>query len=440
MADLSTNLLIESIPLMYTPRHFARLPDRQIFYVTGSNAQTLSTETREKLKHDTNGDTNGVNGDSEMTELDPADFGYPKGTDHWSSCIQVVDPITEKAVLSTVHLTNNETAVSLAVVTFPSQQHQTFVLVGTAQDLKLSPRSCKAAFVHVYELEDEGRSLKFVHKTKMDEPPMAIVPFQGRVLVGAGTVLRIYDLGLKQLLRKAQIAQAVPNMITGIETQGSRIICSDVQESVTYLVYKHRDNLIVPFADDIVARWTTSSAMVDYETVAGGDKFGNLWIVRAPEKASKEADEDSSGAHLLHEKGYLQGTPHRLEPMVHIFTQDIPTSIQKTSLVAGGRDVLFWSGLQGTLGILVPFVSREDVDFFQQLETEMRKEDAPLAGRDHLMYRGYYVPVKGVIDGDLCERYIKLDRVKKEMIAGELDRSVREVERKIADMRTRVAF
>ena len=49
-------------------------------------------------------------------------------------------------------------------------------------------------------------------------------------------------------------------------------------------------------------------------------------------------------------------------------------------------------------------------------------------------------PVKGIIDGDLCERYIKLDRVKKEMIAGELDRSVREVERKIADMRTRVAF
>ena len=62
----------------------------------------------------------------------------------------------------------------------------------------------------------------------------------------------------------------------------------------------------------------------------------------------------------------------------------------------------------------------------------MRKEDPPLAGRDHLIYRGYYVPVKGVIDGDLCERYLLLPNNKNQMIAGELDRSVREMEREIS--------
>lgn len=30
------------------------------------------------------------------------------------------------------------------------------------------------------------------------------------------------------------------------------------------------------------------------------------------------------------------------------------------------------------------------------------------SGRDHLSYRSYYSPCKGVIDGDLCEVYIKL--------------------------------
>jgi splicing factor 3B subunit 3 len=62
----------------------------------------------------------------------------------------------------------------------------------------------------------------------------------------------------------------------------------------------------------------------------------------------------------------------------------------------------------------------------------MRSEDPPLAGRDHLLYRGYYVPVKGVIDGDLCERYLLLPNDKKQMIAGGVDRSVREIERKIS--------
>jgi splicing factor 3B subunit 3 len=118
--------------------------------------------------------------------------------------------------------------------------------------------------------------------------------------------------------------------------------------------------------------------------------------------------------------------------MAHFFAQDIPTSICKTALVVGGPDVLLWGGLQGTIGVLIPFVAREDADFFQTLEMHMRSEDPPLAGRDHLLYRGYYVPVKGVIDGDLCERYLLLPSGKKQMIAGELDRSVREIERKIS--------
>ena len=118
--------------------------------------------------------------------------------------------------------------------------------------------------------------------------------------------------------------------------------------------------------------------------------------------------------------------------MVHFFAQDLPTSICKTNLVVGGQDVLLWSGIQGTVGVLIPFVSREDVDFFQNLENHMRAEDPPLAGRDHLIYRGYYTPVKGTIDGDLCERFSLLPNDKKQTIAGELDRSVREIERKIS--------
>ena len=82
--------------------------------------------------------------------------------------------------------------------------------------------------------------------------------------------------------------------------------------------------------------------------------------------------------------------------------------------------------------MFVPFVSREDVDFFQSLEMQLASEHPPLAGRDHLIYRGYYAPSKGVIDGDLCEMYFLLPSGKKMQIAAELDRSVREIERKIS--------
>lgn len=54
---------------------------------------------------------------------------------------------------------------------------------------------------------------------------------------------------------------------------------------------------------------------------------------------------------------------------------------------------------------MLPFTSREDVDFFQHLEMHMRQEAPPLAGREHISYRSAYFPVRDVIDGDLCEQF-----------------------------------
>lgn len=371
-----------------------------------------------------------VNGDAKV--LPPEDFGHPRGNRRWASCISVVDPVSEEpSVLQRVHFENNEAAVSAAVVSFASQDNESFLVVGTGKDMVLNPRSWSEAFIYIYRFQEGGRELEFIHKTKVEEPAMALLPFQGKLLAGIGKTLRLYDLGMRQLLRKAQ-AEVVPQQIVSLNTQGSRIVVGDVQQGVTVVVYKAASNKLIPFVDDTVARWTTCTAMVDYESVAGGDKFGNMFIVRSPAKASEEADEESAGLHLVNARDYLHGTQHRLELMCHFFTQDIPTSINKTSLVVGGQDVLLWSGIMGTIGVFIPFVSREDADFFQSLEQHLRTEDAPIAGRDHLMYRSYYAPVKGVIDGDLCERFAILPNDKKQMIAGELDRSVREIERKIS--------
>lgn len=449
---LDNNLLQEPIPLAYTPRNFVRHPEYPLFYVIGSDNNILSPATKAKLLSE----STAVNGDS--AELPPEDFGYPRGTNHWASSIQVVDPIHTKSVLSNLELEDNEAAVSIAAVSFTSQEDETFLVVGTGKDMVVSPRTFTCGFIHIYRFQEEGKELEFIHKTKVEQPPLALLGFQGRLLAGIGPDLRIYDLGMRQLLRKCQ-AQITPRVIVGLQTQGSRIIVSDVQESVTYVVYKYQENALIPFADDIIPRWTTCTTMVDYETVAGGDKFGNIWLLRCPTKASEEADEDGSGAHLIHERQYLQGAPNRLSLVIHFYSQDIPTSIQKTQLVAGGRDILVWTGLQGTVGMFVPFITRDDVDFFQTLEMQLASQNPPLAGRDHLIYRGYYAPCKGVIDGDLCETFLLLPNDKKQAIAGELDRSVREIERKISvrtippsadiidhlsnimqDMRTKVAY
>jgi splicing factor 3B subunit 3 len=67
---------------------------------------------------------------------------------------------------------------------------------------------------------------------------------------------------------------------------------------------------------------------------------------------------------------------------------------QRATLIPGGSESLVYTTLSGTVGVLVPFTSHEDQDFFQHLEMHMRSENPPLCGRDHLSFRSYYYPVK----------------------------------------------
>jgi len=441
VGGIEGRLSSSEVKLRYTPRSMTRNPWFPIWYVAQSEGNALSQATKQGLlEKAADGEANGESAE-DKEELE-RHLGLSRAAGHWASCIQAIDPLSGAGVTSTTELAENEAALCASVVPFESKNWEVYLAVGTGQHLQpglpvtgTEPKG----YVHIYKLTDEGKGMEFVHKTPFDAPIYAIMPFHGRLAVGVGNELFIYDLGLKALLRKSR-GTVVPNMITSLESQGNRIICADVSESVTYVVYKPKHNRMIGFVDDTVQRWTTTTTMLDYETVAGGDKFGNLWVVRCPEQASKEADEEGIGGFIVNERSYLGGAPYRLELRSHVFTQDIPMSMQRTALVAGGQEVLFWSGLQGTLGILVPFVSREDVEFFGQLEMQIRAEEPPLAGRDHLMYRGYYVPVKGVIDGDLCERFMRLSFDQKQKIAAEVEREVREVERKVQEMRTRVAF
>lgn len=93
---------------------------------------------------------------------------------------------------------------SICLTKFSNHGDDQFVLVGTAKELVLNPRSLSGGYVYVFKLTNEGEQLEFMHKTAMDEMPGAIAPFQGRVLIGVGRHLRIYDLGKKKLLRKCE--------------------------------------------------------------------------------------------------------------------------------------------------------------------------------------------------------------------------------------------
>lgn len=429
---LGSKLKQEILPLSYTPRKFVSHPQNSYFYLIESDHRAMSeTMIEERVKAI---EMSGEKVDREMLELDPRIYGHfkaPEGV--WASCIRIIDPVNLRSVAA-FSLDNNEAAFSIAVVPFAARNGELLLVVGTAVDTHLAPRSCSTGYLRVYSFTEGGSGLELLHKTDIDEVPTALMAFQGRLIAGVGKALRLYDIGKKKLLRKAENRQFATAIVT-LSTQGSRILAGDINQSIYYVAYKAAENRLLIFADDTSARWITASTMLDYNTVVAADKFGNVFVNRLDEAVSKQVDDDPTGAGILHEKSVLMGAPHKTKMLTHFHVGDVITSIQRVALVAGAREVVVYFGLHGTIGILVPLVTKDDVDFISTLEQHMRTENLSLVGRDHLSWRGYYTPVKATVDGDLCEYFAKLPTQKQLAIAGELDRTVGDVLKKLESLR-----
>ncbi|WVR03143.1 pre-mRNA-splicing factor RSE1 [Kwoniella sp. DSM 27419] len=436
---LGEKLKQDTMQLEYTPRKFISHPYNPVFYMIETDHRTYSPSTVQRIVQEK--EASGSRVDTSILSLPPNEFGRPRASaGHWASLIRVVDPINNES-LATLELDEDEAAFSMTIAYFERGGGEPFLVVGTGVQTVLQPRGCKEGWLRVYAIREEGRVLEFMHKTKTDDVPLCLAAFQGFLLAGVGKALRLYEMGKKALLRKCE-NNGFPTGVATINIQGARIIVGDMQESTFYCVYRSiptRQLLI--FADDSQPRWITCVTEVDYETVVCGDKFGNIFLNRLDSHVSEKVDDDPTGATILHEKSFLMGAAHKTDMLAHYNVGSIVTSITKVALVAGGRDVLVYTTISGAVGALIPFVSMDDVEFMTTLEMHMRSLNTSLVGRDHLAYRGYYVPVKGVIDGDLCESFNLLPYPKQQAIAADLEeRNVGDVLKKLEQMRTSSAF
>lgn len=156
--------------------------------------------------------------------------------------------------------------------------------------------------------------------------------FRGRLLVGLGPVLRLYDLGKKKLLRKSE-NRSFPFRILSVSPPGNesstasisdvdaddpmvnknchRVVVGDVQNSLLMVMYKKEDTSFYIVADDPIPRWLTCTLPLDYDTTVVGDKFGQLSVLRLDEKVSEALDADVSGARLT-DKSHLLGAPNKV--------------------------------------------------------------------------------------------------------------------------------
>jgi splicing factor 3B subunit 3 len=108
---------------------------------------------------------------------------------------------------------------------------------------------------------------------------LAVCAFQDKLLVGVGKSLRLYEMGKKKLLRKSE-NKTFPTVINSIQAQGERLFVGDLCEAFHIVKYNKSDKSMLIVADNDHPRYLTASTVLDYNTIAGADKFGNIFISR----------------------------------------------------------------------------------------------------------------------------------------------------------------
>lgn len=345
--------------------------------------------------------------------------------DRWRSCIKLMNPNDGHVFVDIVY-ESHQAALCISMANFVTSA--TTIHVGVSNNYRLRNQTAESNEIYTYTISNRGDALEFLHRTPCDanEIPRAMCSFLDRLVVGMGRIVRMYDLGKKKLLRKCESKQ-IPFMVSGICSHSSRLFVSDIQESFTFMKYRKIDNAFNVFADDTYPRYLVSSGVVDVNSVAGGDKFGNICVLQLPEDVNDDQDDDPAGVRSLWDRGWLGGASQKAEIAATVHIGEIVTSIQKTPLSLGGPECILYTTISGTIGALIPMDTRDDFEFFQTLEMHMRTENQPLCGRDHLAFCSSYLPTRNIVDGDLCENYLALDAEIQQKIADEMERSIGEI-------------
>jgi len=429
-------------PLRYTPRQMLVNPITHSLIICEADHNAYPLEEKNAIQKHIQDALADLDKGDDAQPLDEAFIGVPKAqSGKWGSCIRIMDPNSGFTPFQ-IELDDNEAAFRMALVQF-NNRPDLYLIVGTVKDYEMNPKRLTSAFIHTYKFETSYKRLSLVHKTRVHDIPLAMCAFKGRLLVGIGKTLRLYDLGRKKLLKKCE-NRGFPHSIVDIQvhpgsaSESDRIFVSDVAEGVHVVTHREREKQMFVFADTVTPRYITKNIILDYDTCCHADKFGNITVARVQMKGYSEMGNESTW-NKSQFASQLGGAPLKLQDIMHFYVGDTVTSMQKARLTPNGDEVIIYATVLGAIGVLAPFRTKTDLDFFSTLEMHMRQHLRPVCGNDHMRFRSFYYPVKGCVDGDLCELYGSLTYEQQESIAEELGKEDPAViKRKLENIRTSV--
>ena len=395
----------------------------------------------------------------------------------WISCIQIINPKKNYELIKEIIFENEYITCSHLIKNYFGNADKQLLIIGTAQDYVLYPlKKYSKSYIYLFDIYLDIKNkysfeIKLKFKDKVELLPTAVHEYQNKLICGFYRELILYEIGKEHLLKKSR-SNIIKDEITAISMNGDRILALTRRSSICILKYNEFNALFYTIiADDFYSRYIHKAKFLDYDTILCSDKFENLSIYTIPKNkenfdTGRHAIKDSMTGFLTNSNdSFLHAANIKLVLINQFHLGEIITSFQTIKIKEDFDTTneneeenensensennnmseeddenkikgILYGTLGGGIGVLIQFNKKEDALFFAQMELLLREYiDEPL-GRNILMAKCQYLPVKNIIDFSLIYEFFNIDSNLQKKIAEELgDKPINEIKNKISEIR-----
>ena len=402
---------------------------------------------------------------------------FIKEKEKWNSCIQIINPKNNFELLKEIKFQNECIICYHLIKNYYGNADKQLLIVGTAQDYILYPiKKYSNAYIYLFDIYLDIKNkysfeIKLKFKDKIESLPTAIHEYQNKLICGMYKELILYEIGKEHLLKKSR-SNIIKDEIISISMNGDRILALTRRSSIYILKYNEFNALFYTMiADDFYTRYLHKAKFLDYDTIICTDKFENLSIYTIPKNkdnfdAGRHAIKDSMTGFLTNSNdSFLHAANIKLVLMNQFHLGEIITAFQPIKIkedfdndndnieenensensendnMSEEEDEnkikgILYGTLGGGIGVLIQFNKKEDALFFAQMELLLREYIDEPTGRNILMAKSQYLPVKNIIDFSLIYEFFNIEPTLQKKIAEELgDKPINEIKNKISEIR-----
>ena len=399
----------------------------------------------------------------------------------WNSCLQIINIKNNNYnLLNEIKFENEYITNYHLIENYYANTDKQLLIIATGENYKLYPiKKYSIAYIYLFDIyldikKNYSFTINLRFKDKIQSLATALCEYQNKILCGMYKELILYEIGKEHLLKKSR-SNLIKDEIISLSINGDRILVLTRRSSVYILKYNEFSALFYTIiADDFYTRYIHKVKFLDYDTIVGSDKFENFFIYRIPKdqynnfESGRHAIKDSMTGFMTNSNdSFLHAANLKLVLMNEIHLGEIITEFQTIKIKedfdnnneeenensensANSKNnnnsddeidenkikAILYGTLSGGIGMFIQFNKKEDALFFAQMELLLREYIDEPTGRNILMAKSQYVPVKNIIDFNLIYEFFNIDPSLQKKIAEELgDKPINEIKNKISEIR-----